>query len=201
MRASQDEKAATHERIVGEAARQIRRRGTDQPGVAEIMRAAGLTHGGFYKHFASRDELIADAARQAMAESESLVTAVSAEPDPLAAFVDWYVSAAHRDDPGNGCGVAALGSDAARVEGVRAAYRDQVERYLDVLEGMLDGDQDDRRERAAVILSALVGAVVIARGLGDTPTSNAILDEVRDAVRERSLLAPADPPEADTPRA
>jgi TetR/AcrR family transcriptional repressor of nem operon len=187
-RASQSEKQATHERIVAEAARQIRERGTDQPAVAEIMAAAGLTHGGFYKHFASRDEMLAEAAERAMRASEPLVAAVQATEDPLAAFTDWYVSSAHRDDPGNGCGVAALGNDAARADAVRGAYRAQVTRYLELLQDMLGGDDADRRQRAAVTLSALVGAVVIARALGDTPTSDTLLADVRDAVRERRLL-------------
>src|ERR1700754_1898934 len=114
MRATRAEKAASHERIVEEAARQIRERGADQPGVAEIMRAAGMTHGGFYKHFSSRDELISEAAERAMADAESVVTESLDDDDPLAAFTDWYMSTAHRADPGHGCAVAALGGDAAR---------------------------------------------------------------------------------------
>jgi len=188
VRASRSEKQARHERIVEEAARRIRERGTREPGIAEIMGAAGLTHGGFYKHFASRDELIAAASERAMHAAEPLVTEVQSEPDPLAAFADWYVSTAHRDDPGDGCGVAALAVDAVRDGAVRAAFRDQVTRYLELLEGMLGSEDPDRRQRAAVTLSALVGAVVIARGLGDTPTSEALLADVREAVRERRLL-------------
>jgi TetR/AcrR family transcriptional repressor of nem operon len=127
-----------------------------------------------------------------MSASEPLVAAVQATEDPLAAFTDWYVSSAHRDDPGNGCGVAALGNDAARADAVRGAYRAQVTRYLELLQDMLGGDDADRRQRAAVTLSALVGAVVIARALGDTPTSDMLLADVGDAVRERRLL-PATP--------
>ena len=191
VRASKSEKQETHERIVTEAARQIREHGSREPGIAEIMRAAGLTHGGFYKHFASRDELIAAAAGQAMSASERLFAAVQAEKDPLAALTDWYVSSAHRDDPGDGCGVAALGSDAARDDAVRGVYRAQVERYLEVLEEMVGGDDPAARQRAAVTLSTLVGAVVISRALGDTPTSDALLADVRDAIRERRLLPAA----------
>jgi TetR/AcrR family transcriptional regulator, transcriptional repressor for nem operon len=191
VRASQSEKQATHERIVAEASRQIREHGTHQPGIAEIMGAAGLTHGGFYKHFASRDELIAAASERAMSASEPFIAAVQAEPDPLAAFTDWYVSSAHRDSPGDGCGVAALAGDAARDPAVRGAYRAQVARYLELLQEMLGGEDQARRQRAAVTLSAMVGAVVLARALGDTPASDALLADVRDAVRERRLL-PAD---------
>jgi TetR/AcrR family transcriptional repressor of nem operon len=192
MGSSQTEKAASHDRIVDEAARQIRARGTDQPGVAEIMRAAGMTHGGFYKHFSSREELISEAAERAMAAAEPVVAASLAQSDPLAAFADWYMSTAHRDDPANGCGVAALANDAPHTQGVQAAYRDQVERYLDVLQEMLGGDGGEQlasRHRAAVNLATLVGGVVIARALGDTPTSRTLLADVREAVRERRLLA------------
>lgn len=190
VRASQSEKQATHERIVTESARRIREHGTREPGIAEIMKAVGLTHGGFYKHFASRDELITAAAEQAMSAAEPVVATALASEDPLAAFADWYVSPAHRDDAADGCGVVALAGDAARDSAVRGAYRDQVTRYLEVLEEMLGGENPARRQRAAVTLSTLVGAVVVARALGDTSVSDELLSAVRDAVRERRLLPP-----------
>ena len=189
MRASKSEKAASHERIVQEAATQLRERGADGPGVAEIMRAAGMTHGGFYKHFDSRDALVAEATERAMTENAPAIEAVISEvEDPLAAFVDWYVSEAHRDDAGHGCGVVALANDAARNVAIQAAYRTQIERYLDLLADLLGGEDPDRRARAAVTLSTLVGAVLIARALGDTPLSEGLLADVRNAVRERRLV-------------
>src|SRR3954451_3495480 len=104
MRHSKEDKAASHERIVEVAAARIREAGTEQPGVAEIMKAAGLTHGGFYKHFGSRDELIAEAVERAMADSGPRIAEVAAGADDLlTAFVDAYLSAEHRDDPGSGC--------------------------------------------------------------------------------------------------
>src|SRR5918995_4063791 len=138
MRYSKEDKAASHERIVAVAAARIRESGTEQPGVAEIMRAAGLTHGGFYKHFGSRDELIAEAVDRALTDSESRMreTTGGAE-DPLAAFADSYLSAAHRDDAATGCGVVALGTDIPRVGGPsQDAYRAQVERYLAALHSL-----------------------------------------------------------------
>src|SRR3954452_24936113 len=99
MRHSREEKAASHERIVAVAAARIREAGTDQPGVAEIMTAAGLTHGGFYKHFGSREELIDEAVGRAMVDSEPRIAALAAEADdPMAAFIDAYLSEEHRDD-------------------------------------------------------------------------------------------------------
>lgn len=189
MRASKSEKAASHERIVQEAARQLRERGAERPAVAEIMRAAGMTHGGFYKHFDSRDALVAEATERAMTENAPAIEAIVSEvEDPLAAFVDWYVSEAHRDDAGHGCGVVALANDAARNVSIRAAYRTQVERYLDLLADLVGGEDPDRRARAAVTLSTLVGAVLIARALGNTPVSDGLLADVRAAVRGRRLL-------------
>src|SRR5690242_3854720 len=142
MRHSKEEKAASHERIVSAAAARIRESGTEQPGVAEIMRAAGLTHGGFYKHFDSREELIAEAVECALTENEPRVAQIIAgAEDPLGTFADWYVSTAHRDDPATGCGVVALGADVQRVGGVaQKAYREQVERYLTHLQALLGGD-------------------------------------------------------------
>jgi AcrR family transcriptional regulator len=89
------------------ASQRIREQGLDGPAVAEIMQAAGLTHGGFYKHFGSRDDLIAEATDKALADSDRFVHELTDDAkDPLAAFVDWYLSAQHRDEPGAGCAVA-----------------------------------------------------------------------------------------------
>ena len=158
---SRDDKARNHERIVEIASARIRESGTETPGVAEIMKAAGLTHGGFYKHFSSRDELVAEAAERTFADAERAMESVTAgAEDPLAAFVDWYASAEHRDNPGTGCGVVALGTDMARREDrVRTAYREQVERYLAHLEHLLGGGAD-ARSRATVALSTLVGSML-----------------------------------------
>src|SRR5690348_3114780 len=161
---SREDKARSHERIVEIAAARLRESGTAGPGVAELMKEAGLTHGGFYKHFGSRDDLVADAA----------------DPrDALETFVDWYASPEHRDSPAAGCAVVAFGADAPRADRrVRTAYTGQVERYLTHLETLL-GD----RERAAAALSTLVGAVLVARGIGPGELSDEILAAARETVR------------------
>src|SRR3954451_11464000 len=189
MRRSKEDKAASHERIVAIAAARIRESGTEQPSVGEIMRAAGLTHGGFYKHFDSRDELIAEAVERALTDSESrLRDATRGAEDPLAAFAASYLSTAHRDDAASGCGVAALGTDIPRVGGpAQDAYRAQVERYLAHLQSLLGEDDDEdeaARRRATVTLSAMIGALTVARALGATPQSDEILRDVCQAVRE-----------------
>jgi TetR/AcrR family transcriptional repressor of nem operon len=187
MRGSREDKAASHERIVAIAATRIREAGTEQPGVAEIMKAAGLTHGGFYKHFTSRDDLIAEAVQRAMVDSGPRIAALVAEAgtdDLLAAFVDAYLSEDHRDDPGSGCGVAALGTDVARLgASPRDAFRAQVDHYRDQLQPLFGSDDDEARRRATATLCTMVGALIIARGLGPTPQSDALLRDVREALR------------------
>lgn len=184
MRQSREAKAKTHDRIVEIASARIREAGIDAPGVAEVMQAAGLTHGGFYKHFASRDDLIAEAAARAFADGDRTVHELTdGAEDPLAAFVDWYVSAAHRDNPAQGCAVVALSGDVHRGdERVRGAYRRQVEEYLATLERLLAGEEDARR-RATVALSTLIGSVAVARAIGKDPLSDEILRDVREALK------------------
>jgi len=179
MRRSREEKAKSRERIVEVAAARIRESGTEAPGVADIMREAGMTHGGFYKHFESRQELVAAALEHAMRESyEHAMLATAGAADPLAAFVNWYVSAEHVADPASGCAVAALGADVARGgEALRASYRAQVERYLGHLEQLLGS-----RERATVALATLVGAITVARALDEPVLAEEILRDVRAAL-------------------
>lgn len=179
---SQKDKEKNHAQIVEIAAQKMRESGTDGPGVAEIMGAAGLTHGGFYKHFDSRDDLVAAAVEAAIAEGEAGYREVIEDAaDPLAAFVDWYLSPSHRDNPGSGCTVVALGADAARAdERVRGAYRGQVERYIETMEGLLGGA--DARRRAIAAVSSMVGALLMARAVGDEDLSEEILREVRTSV-------------------
>jgi TetR/AcrR family transcriptional repressor of nem operon len=186
MRQSRAEKAKTHDRIVTIASARIREAGIEGPGVAEIMHAAGLTHGGFYKHFGSRDDLIAEAADRAFADGRRTIREVTdGAPDPLAAFADWYLSTQHRDNPATGCPVAALSADMRQGDDrVRAAYRRHVERYLAKLERLLGGGQDARR-RSTFALSTLVGSVVLARAIDDEALSDEILRDAREALTAR----------------
>ena len=179
---SRDDKARSHERIVEIAAARLRESGTAGPGVAELMKAAGLTHGGFYKHFGSREDLVAEAVERALRDNEGFVATLTAGAadarTALELFVDWYTSAEHRDTPSAGCAVVAFGADAPRADQrVRASYARQVERYLTHLEALL-GD----RVRAAAALSTLVGAVLVARGIGPGELSDEILAAAREAV-------------------
>jgi TetR/AcrR family transcriptional repressor of nem operon len=190
---SRDDKTRSHERIVEVAAHRIRESGTEAPGVAEIMKTAGLTHGGFYKHFASRDELIAEAADRSFADgSQRISQLVDGAEDPLEALVEGYLSPEHRDDPGSGCGVAALSGDAARADDrVRHAYTAQVSRYVDRLEGLLPpaGSPDKDRERATVAVSTLIGALLMARAVDDPALADEILTAARNSLLTRTANA------------
>jgi TetR/AcrR family transcriptional repressor of nem operon len=175
---SQADKAASHERIVKAAAGRIRRDGVEGLGVADLMREAGLTHGGFYRHFGSRGDLVAEAVEAALAHGSRRAEAAArlgGGPEALATIIDVYLSPLHRDKPETGCAVAALPADIARSSPrARAAYTAQVRRYLDLFAGLEPtGDPDD----PYLILAALVGAIALARAVDDPVLSGEILEK------------------------
>ena len=180
MRHSKEEKAKSRERILDVAAKQIRTQGLDGPSVAEIMNAAGMTHGGFYKHFDSRDDLIRAAVQKAMRDpNQAMLDVISGSADPLAAFVDWYVSPEHVTNDGRGCGVATLGGEIGHSDQqLRTECRAQVEQYLEILERLFG-----TRERATVALATLVGAITLARAVDKQALAEEILRDVRAALK------------------
>jgi TetR/AcrR family transcriptional repressor of nem operon len=184
MRYPASETAEKHERILTEAARLFRERGFSGVGVAEIMKAAGLTHGAFYAHFPSKDALAAEAVERAFAESDAQVHA-SAEygRDARQAFLDNYLSARHRDHPGRGCAIAALGPEIARDPEVRAPFTTEVKRMIARLsDGTGKNAPKDSRQEAIHLLSAAVGALILARAVDDPDLSDEILACVRDSL-------------------
>jgi TetR/AcrR family transcriptional regulator, transcriptional repressor for nem operon len=190
MARSQAEKEATHRRIVKAAAAQVRRDGVDAVRVSELMREAGLTHGGFYRHFGSREDLIDEAIDAALTDgSRQAEPAESLDPGTeLAHIIDGYVSKAHRDNPQAGCAVAALPADVSRCGSrVRQAYSRQVRRYIDRLAGLIrQADPDTKRDEAILTLSALVGAVAMARAVDDAELSDEILTGTANALHRRA---------------
>ena len=179
---SQADKAASHERIVKAASRRIRGDGIGNVSVAELMKQAGLTHGGFYRHFDSRDELVAEAIDAALAHGSKRIDQASelGGPAALAAIVDGYLSRLHRDKPETGCAVAALPTDVARCGArARAAYSGQVRGYLELLTELTPGRDPDQ---AHLILAALVGALLLARAVDDRGLSDEILEKVAHAL-------------------
>ena len=183
---SKAEKAESHDRIVNVAAARFRESGVDGVGVADLMRDAGLTHGGFYRHFASRDDLVAEAIERALREGARAVASVASTEDcPLAKVVDAYLSPAHRDALATSCAVATLAADVARSsERARSAYTKQVGAYLDLFVGLIDGDTpQSRRTKAIAALSTLVGAVAMARAVNDETLSGEILRSAADELK------------------
>ncbi|WEA60892.1 TetR/AcrR family transcriptional regulator [Rhizobium sp. BJ04] len=188
MGSSKADKAASHDRIVDIAAARMRGSGINGVGVAELMREAGLTHGGFYRHFESRDELVGAAVERALAQGSARTVAASGQGGrrALEAIVDDYLSPAHRARPEAGCAVAGLAEDISRADDrIRSAYGRQVEQYLELLAGLTPGtDAAGDRRRACLVLSALVGALAMARAIGEGGLSDEILSETATALKE-----------------
>jgi TetR/AcrR family transcriptional repressor of nem operon len=190
MRVSRAKAAEHRERILDAAGALFRSRGFGGVGVADIMKAADLTHGGFYGHFASKDDLIARASERSMARAAAnwrkVVT--DAPGDPYAALLERYLSPRHRDDPARGCAFAALSGDAARCgKPVRDAFAQGLEPLIEILTRVSPGrSKAARRRRAIASLAELVGTVVLARAVGDA----ALSDELLDAARRELLAAP-----------
>jgi len=191
---SQADKEASHRRIVEITSARLRAEGLDKPPIGELMREAGLTHGGFYKHFGSREELVDEAIVRALWDGARRISDAAglrraAGEDPFTGLVAAYLSHQHRDELASSCALATLGADVARSSArTRAAYGNQVESYLRVIEGLVDEpDRPARRRRAMLVLSALVGAVTMARAVADPELSAELLELVGQA-----LLDPAE---------
>src|SRR4051812_8499909 len=172
-------KEATHERIVETAARAIRRSGYDGTGVAEIMKEVGLTHGGFYAHFDSREGMLAEAADRAGADTVAFLTRVAAAApaqQALEAMLRSYLSKEHVDSAETGCAVAALGSEMPRqASKVRRAATRRVKEMIDLVARMSpDWGKPEAHEQALVTLSTALGALVLARAVDDPKLSDAV---------------------------
>ena len=189
MKVSREQAAENRERIVGAAARLFRERGYDGIGIAELMQDAGLTHGGFYGHFDSKQDLMAQACEHAVTGSLAYWTQLI-ERDPehaLQNIAAAYLSTAHRDQPGRGCTFAALGADAARLEPpVRRSLGQALSSYLELLTPLLPGrSRAARRQRALATLASLVGALGLARAVDDPSLSQEVLHAVSASIPSR----------------
>lgn len=180
MRYSDTHKAATRERVLKEAAKEIRAKGPDNVGVAGVMARAGLTHGGFYAHFASKDALVQEAIGTMFADARARSDKVDAKGDPravLRAYVDFYLSPGHRDSRDRGCPLPTLSGDFARAHpATRERFGAGVVGIANRLAaplaklGYADADAESR-----VLVAQLVGAVALARAVGDRALSDAML--------------------------
>jgi TetR/AcrR family transcriptional repressor of nem operon len=183
MRVSREKALENREQVIGTAARLLRKHGFDGIGLADIMKAAGLTHGGFYRNFASKDELAVKASEQAIADTKALLESGLAEQpqDPLRALIEGYLSSAHRDDPGSGCILPALAADAARRDdpALRAVFLTAIQYYLDQIATLSSATPSATGSRhPAAILSEMVGAVILSRVIADDPLADSLIAAV-----------------------
>lgn len=184
MKKSRVETAETRRRIVDVAAREFRARGIQGTGVADIMSEAGLSHGGFYRHFDSKDQLVAEACEASVSSMiDTLETAAgdSIGREGFKAIVDAYVSSSHRDAPERGCPLCGMGSELARAdENTRAAASRGFDDLVEVVAKRIGRrHRDAARSEAVFAVSAMIGVVTMARIIGDADASEAVLHDVR----------------------
>src|SRR5580692_8919371 len=184
---SKAQKEKTHKRIVAIASKRFREQGLAGFGIAELMKEAGLTVGGFYKHFDSRDELVSEALSDAFGVWQRQKEAAESGGQPLtfAKLIDDYLSDVHRKNPGAGCAFSALAPEIARSdERTRALTAEQVRNDLELIVGLLPGeDKRAARRRAILTFSSLVGAMSLARVVSDEALSREILKTVADLLK------------------
>ena len=186
MKVTRQQAERNRERVLDVAGRLFREKGFDGIGVDDLMKGAGLTHGGFYANFKSKEELVAESCERTLAELVEGWNKVAGEAngDPLKAVVAGYLSSSHCDDPGNGCVLAALGADVARKSpAVRHAVTEGLRPFIELLTRSVPGrSRVARRRRALAIYAGLVGAMVLARAVDDPALSKQILQAVAASV-------------------
>jgi TetR/AcrR family transcriptional repressor of nem operon len=180
MRRTQEQKRQTHQEILRAASHAFREHGFDGVGVADLMRAAGLTHGGFYGHFASKDALLGEVTAFGLEENGKAFFdgAAQAAPDaPLREILRRYISRTHRDTPANGCVIPSLASEIAREPAeVRHRFTEALKGYLARLAEHTPGADDaTRRDNALALLSGMVGALILSRAMDDSALSDRTL--------------------------
>jgi|SRR6516164_3022764 len=185
MRYKPEHKARIRDHIVRNAARKLRAEGLSAPGVASVMKASGLTVGGFYKHFGSKDELLADAIARAFSEfNEKVYSSLQNVPleNRWKEIVRWYLSPGHCDRPETGCPVAALAPEIARSKiGVRKRIAGLIKERADLLQDWMPGATTTERQRNLyIIFSAMTGAVSMARLLTEPAERQKVLANMRD---------------------
>jgi len=189
MRYGADQKQLTRERVLKAAARQIRERGPERIALAGVMAEAGLTHGGFYAHFKSKDDFLRATVEQMFADSPFAILRREGQSphDALSNFVDFYLSPEHRDTRTGGCPLPFLSADAPRLPAdVRERLAGGMGKMADVIAQRLTAlDHADAESEASSCMSEIIGAVILARAEPDRSRSNAILARTRAAVRRR----------------
>lgn len=184
MRYAQDHKAQTHERILHEASARFRRDGIGATGLQPLMKALGLTHGGFYAHFKSKDDLVEKALRCAADQANEYTRNAFAQKDALTAFIDMYLSEVHRDTPEKGCPMPTMASELGQ-RGQPSPITDElIQSRLASLQNALPGP--DAEAQSVVMLSSLVGALMLSRSTQDPVLSARILETTRDWLKQQA---------------
>ena len=191
MRYSREHKLETHARIVKKASVRLREKGAHGIGVADLMKDAGLTHGGFYAHFDSREALVIEAFAHAMERSTERWRKLAEQTAPdkrLATIVESYLTPIHRVDPGHGCAVPTLGAEIARESPrTRKAFAAKLEQMIDMLADQIpDVPRKAARKQAMAAIATMMGTLVLARVAGNGEFSDEILGAGRDAVLDRA---------------
>jgi TetR/AcrR family transcriptional regulator, transcriptional repressor for nem operon len=191
MRVSKEQQVKNRERVVAVAAKLLRERGIEGIGVDALAKAAGMTHGAIYSHFGSKEDLAAAAVRQSADEIRANWVAEAGGTGSAELFnrlVRSYVSRAHRDRPGAGCAMAAIGPEATRHgKAVRRAFSDATVAMIDIIAAASAGETAEaRRDEALAAVASMVGAIVVSRILEDPATSDRVLAVVR-----KRLMKPA----------
>jgi len=185
VRYPKKQKAETRVRILQAAARLFRESGYDGAGVDAIMAEAGLTAGGFYSHFRSKEALFAEAMTTALEPQHMLSSTLGPSRDPLVSLIKSYLSRTHRDMTGAGCPLPAVTSDVARKgDSTRQAYERQFLKYVDEIETMLADHSGESRERALAIIAQCVGGLMLSRAVKNSKLSDQILRACRSAAME-----------------
>ena len=194
MRYSREHKLETHARIVKKASVRLREKGAHGIGVADLMKEAGLTHGGFYAHFDSREALVIEAFTHAMDRSTERWRKLAEQTSPeqrVAAIVDSYLTPMHRDDPGHGCAIPTLGAEIARESPrTRKAFAAKLEQMIDAIAAQIpDLPRKAARKQATAAIATMMGTLVMARVAGNGEFSEEILSSGREAVLGRAAPA------------
>jgi TetR/AcrR family transcriptional repressor of nem operon len=196
MRYAENHKQETRERVLRIAAKALRQSGPEKLAIADVMQEAGLTHGGFYAHFKSKDAFLAATLDTIFVRAREKAREMVAGLPPqhaLATYIDNYVSVSHRDFPERGCPIVALNSDLPRQsEKFRAAFDRGVKSLVGALTSWLtDAGFSDAEKLASSILSAMVGAVSLSRAVLDRELSDELLKAARDGIKARLGLTDA----------
>jgi len=191
MRRSKQDAAETRRRIIIAAAAEFRRNGITDTSNSDLMAAAGLTHGGFYRHFESKDQLVAeacDAAARSMVDKFAAAAVGKSARRRLGAATARYLSTDHRDDPAHGCPLAALGSEIARFdEGVRSAATDGFRRLVAIIAAQYEGTRPDlAKQRALAAASMMIGALTMSRIVTDPELSSEILSQANSYLADKT---------------